>query len=748
MTDQANSFNQFLATHLNEEQKKAVTAKRGVFLVVAGAGSGKTRVITARIAHLILNEDAQPSSIVALTFTNKAANEMKERVQQFLPAGHPLPFVGTFHSYCLRILKENSNLLEVPFVSIFDQDDKLKLLSDIIKRNGIGKRTTAKKLSHVISQIKNSMVGTDANSSDTFIFSMPFVKDVFAAYEQEKTASKCLDFDDLLVQTLQLFEKNSDFKSRFQESIAHILVDEYQDTNTVQHALLKHMAIGPKKTFIAQSLCIVGDEDQSIYSWRGATVANIINFRNDFPKTKTIKVEQNYRSVQPILHVANHVIKNNVNRNPKKLWTEKNGNDRVRVITCMSEYQEGDVVAQFLKTAQEKQPLSNTAVLYRAHYQSRALEEALIRNALPYKIIGGIQFYERKEIKDILAYLRLVVNPFDRSSFFRVINCPARGLGAKFEELFHQHWNSESFFNFKDVAKDLLHDEQLTRTKADALKTFLNIFNIIDREEKPSAAIEKIIVGTAYLTHIKNSYDQNEAQARIDNVKELIRSVKYLEEQGSQTISAFLDEVALMQEKTVEGEEEKDAVLLMTLHAAKGLEFDTVIIIGLEDGLLPSSRSFIDSDALEEERRLFYVGITRAKERLLLTHSKYRYTYGQMTTQPPSRFLAELPTRYFAHDDCSHDHIHQIDALFRNWLGFKTKAFKQPEVFTFGAAKKATGPTKKPSSGWKKNQPVQHKKFGVGVVQKIEQKTAGTVYLTVKFKSGKKKLDSKFVVRI
>lgn len=756
MTDHITTFNLFIDSNLNQEQKKAVAAKNGIFLVIAGAGSGKTRVITARIAHLIINRQTEPSSIIALTFTNKAAKEMKERIIQFLPPGHPLPFIGTFHSYCLRLLKANNDLLETPFVSILDEDDRLKLLGDIIKRNGLQKRITAKKSAYSISRFKNNTAGK-LKSSGEYLFSMPFMKEIFTAYEKEKAISKCLDFDDLLVHTVRLFDNNKQFKKTFQQALDHILIDEYQDTNVVQHTLLKHLALNEKKSFAAQSLCVVGDEDQSIYSWRGATVANIVNFKKDFPATKIIKIEQNYRSVQPILTIANHLIKNNVKRNPKKLWTEKKAHDRIRAITCLSEYQEGDVVAQFLKTADEKQSLSSIAIVYRAHYQTRAIEEALVRNTIPYTIIGGIQFYERKEIKDILAYLRLILNPFDRASFFRIINCPTRGLGAKFEELFYQHWNQEVLFNFKDVGEKLIETDLLTQIKKESLKTFLNIFSPLDAHTKPSAAIERIISACAFMTHLKNTHEQKDAESRIENVKELLSAVRYLEKQGTETIAQFLDEVALMREKVSKDDEkkEKNAVILMTLHAAKGLEFDTVIIIGLEDGLLPSSRSLIDPDAVEEERRLFYVGITRAKERLLLTHAKYRYTYGQMASQPPSRFLKELPDKHFIHHDCSHDRTHQIDTLFANWLGIKERTTTQSEVFTFGLArkekpiqKKTMHTTKIVGRAWRKNQPVQHTKFGIGIVQKVEKKSAEKIYLTVKFKTGTKKLDSKFVIKV
>ncbi len=763
---QQTDFKTFINEALNPEQKKAAIAQDGVFLVVAGAGSGKTRVITARIAHLILEQQAAPASIVALTFTNKAANEMKERVKQFLPYGCPVPFVGTFHSYCLQLLKRYNSLLRKPFVSILDEDDKHKILSDIIKRGNLGKQITASNLAFTISRIKNAAADGDIEKSTEYQFAMPFVKEAFVLYEREKTASKCLDFDDLLIETVHLFSTNQEFKHQYQTTIDHILIDEYQDTNVIQHELLKQMCLSGKK-FTAQSLCVVGDEDQSIYSWRGATVTNFINLATDFPQAQTIKIEQNYRSVQPILDVANAVIKNNINRNPKKLWTEKKAHDRVRVVTSTSEYQEGDIVAQFLKTARLKQKLSSIAILYRAHHQSRVIEEALIRNTMAYKIIGGIQFYERKEIKDILAYLRLAINPFDRAAFFRIINHPTRGLGQKFEEEFYHLWNLEALFDFKQVAAQLLETGELTKVKKDSLTQFLNIFNVIDATTAPSAAIETIIHHTGFFGYLKASYDDKEAIGRIDNVKELQRAVRYLEEQKKTTIEQFLDDVALMQEKAQADEErESDAVLMMTLHAAKGLEFHTVIIIGVEDGLLPSSRSFVDPDSLEEERRLFYVGITRARERLLITHSKFRYTYGTMSSQPPSRFLTELPTDQFDHHDCSHSKTYHIDKIFADWLGMATATspFKS-ELFTFHTAAKTAAPVHhkpKPaatfhatttssssaSSVWKKNQPVQHKTFGIGVIQMVEEKSDTQVYLQVKFKAGVKKLDAKFLTKI
>ena len=772
-------FNDFLETNLNEQQKKAVVEKNGIFLVVAGAGSGKTRVITSRIAHLIINEGVAPHTIVALTFTNKAANEMKDRIRAFLNADTALPFLGTFHSYCLRILRTHANKLDKPFEAILDQDDQIKILNGIIKRNGLNKQITAKKLAYNISQIKNRIVGSKEEVMN-MLSADPLLRDAYSAYEYEKNASKCYDFDDLLVETVRLFDRKPEFKREFQEHVKHILVDEYQDTNVVQHVLLKHMALDNNNKCNADSLCVVGDEDQSIYSWRGATIANIINFKKDFKNSKLIKIEQNYRSVQPILDAANKVIQNNQKRNPKKLWSNKPAKDRIRNVRCSSEYHEGDVVTQFLQISQTKQSLNNVAILYRAHYQSRAIEEALIRNSIPYKIIGGIQFYERKEIKDMLAHVRLVVNPFDRPSFFRVINCPTRGLGPKFEEQFYNCWNQNILSGYKEIADMLIKNKEVTPTKASSLRSFVKIFDTIDEQTKPSNAIKKIITNSGYKEFLKNSCDKNEAETRIDNLKELINATQFMEEQGTKTISEFLEEVALMQESSnrLGQEEQKDQVTLMTLHAAKGLEFDTIIIVGVEEGILPSSRSLHDDDATEEERRLFYVGMTRAKERLLLSSCDYRYAFGQTSYQIESRFLKEIPCKLQHEEDFTRASTCKIDTTFCNWLGI-TQERKSSQVFTFGPSKAAAPQEKRankrtkapvtrrgksnkhkkntfsdqllnsddtPTAGkWRKNQPVSHKTFGVGVIQKVEHRGEDKLYITAKFKKGVKMLDAKFL---
>ncbi len=771
-------FNTYLKKQLNDQQRKAVEQKDGSLLVIAGAGSGKTRVITSRIAHLMLNHDVTAEQIVALTFTNKAAKEMQERIGTFLGPDATVPFVGTFHSYCVRLLKRNQELLETPFFSIIDADDQQKIIKGIMLRANMGKQTTAKQLMYQISNLKN--VALEPAEREIMFGQYPLLQDVFNAYEREKRASKVLDFDDLLHHGLKLFD-DKDFKQRFQQRVRHILVDEYQDTNVVQHALLKAMAKkgttnSGKTSFAADSICVVGDEDQSIYSWRGATVTNMVNFKQDFPKTTLVKIEQNYRSVQSILDVANHVIKHNKQRNPKKLWSEKKGNNRIRSLTCMSEYQEGDAIAHFCTVAKNSIKLNDCAILYRTHFQSRAIEEALIKAAIPYKIFGGVQFYERKEIKDLLAYLRLIINPFDRPSFFRIMNTPGRGLGAAFETQFYERWAQEPFLTFIDVAQKLIEEKLVKGKKALSLQGLISVFASIDPKMSPGKLLDIIVLRTNYVAYLKDTHELEEAQGRIDNINEFARAIEHFESEKKGDLDQFLEEVALLQEKSSKQDEQKDAIMMMTLHAAKGLEFDTVMLVGLEEGLLPSSRSLHDDEAIEEERRLFYVGITRAKERLLMSKSRYRYSYGQMNDQKPSRFLKEVPEHLVFTHDLGHMQPYAIKQHFAEWLGINQPA---SNVMTFGSPKRSVPPktvhakkrtvvpkrtnapktfnrnkttTKidaKPaySGAWKINQPVKHKTFGIGLIKKIEEKGSKT-FVTVNFGGNVKKVLSTFITKM
>lgn len=727
-------FTTFFKTNLNPEQQKVVAQKNGVLLVCAGAGSGKTRVITARMTNLVVQELVAPASIIALTFTNKAAHEMKERILSFLPEHYAVPYVGTFHSYCLRLLKSNSHLIRIPQFAILDSDDHDKLLRSILTRYSINKKITPKSISYALSQLKNNAIDGTINLQDLGDATMV---QVCTLYEQEKTASQCLDFDDLLVETLRLFIKNPEFKERYQQHIRHVLVDEYQDTNRVQHALLKHIACDSQQKFALDSLCVVGDEDQSIYSWRGATVTNIINFKHDFPETTSITIEQNYRSVQPILDTANCIIKNNIVRNHKNLWSERKASDRIRLISCVSGYQEGEAVALFAKNSTQKTTLAATAVLYRSHYQSRTLEEALIRHAVPYKIVGGLQFYERLEIKDLLGYMRLVANPFDRVSFMRAFNTPTRGLGDKFQELFFQTWDTQPFLTFKGVANTLITNNLVVGGKQDALKKFIHIFDELLPTDLASFVLDTLITKTQYLSYLKEAFDVEEAATKIENVKELVHAIRAMNDHTPTPLTSFLDDVALLQEQSMQANQERDCIKLMTFHAAKGLEFDSIILTGLEEGILPSAHSLYEPERLEEERRLLYVGITRARERLLILHARYRYTFGQMTDQRSSRFLDEIPEDYMSRNDASQWIAQQFTSYFNQWLNQVTHTIK-PAIIEKPVIKKLLG-------SWKKFQAVTHEKFGTGIIEKVEEKEDQKIYLTVKFKTGSKKLDAQFL---
>lgn len=775
-------FTHFLQTQLNEPQRKAVEKVSGSILVIAGAGSGKTRVITARITNLIINHQVNPSAIIALTFTNKAAKEMQERVAAFLTDQRSLPTVATFHSYCLQLLKTHQRLLPFENFVIMDSADQQKLISSILKKHDLEKRVNLKQIVYTISSYKNrNATGTDFDDADSA--SIYRFHEIYNAYEQEKRLSKCLDFDDLLVYTLKLFQENKAFKARFQEQISHILVDEYQDTNIIQNELLRHMVLDGNQKLAIDSICAVGDEDQSIYSWRGATIENILKFNTDFGQTEIIKIEQNYRSTQHILDIANHVITHNRSRNHKNLWSEEKKAQKTIIFECNSEFQEADIICALVQTVQQHESLQSIAILYRTHYQSRAIEEAMIKANIPYKIIGGIQFYERKEIKDLLSYLRFFFNPFDRISFARIINCPTRRLGQKFEEEFEQLWNMNPLSSGLDIAHMMLQ-EKITATKHQALNNFRQLFLHMPEDITPLQAVTHIIEKTHYIDYLDDNFEKAEAQTKKENIQEFLRAIIHFQDEGISNVSELLDTIALMQDHLKKQDQAKDYVQMMTLHSAKGLEFNTIILPGLEDGIIPSTPSINDNN-VEEERRLFYVGLTRACKRLLLTHCKMRNTYGQTNIQIRSRFLDEIPTNLVIEQQASYWTTNQAKTYFTQWIKGKNPETSSDHVQTFCsyekpslidlpkaaytskkymhkkstltfAGKSNITSEKKSSlfsnisnpgivSKFKKMQSIQHKTFGLGIVHEIEVK--GTVTLvTVRFNAhGIKKIDSKFL---
>lgn len=656
-------LDRFLEQELNHAQKSAVMHTDGPLLIIAGAGSGKTRVITARIAKLILIDNVAPESILALTFTNKAAMEMKERIRHFLHgATTTIPFVGTFHSFCVSILKKYSHLLEKPFFSILDESDQEKIVKGILKRMGIDKRYTARSLIYTISSIKNKMM----HPRKPILSELPAqLQEVYLLYEREKSQSFSYDFDDLLLEVLHLFTTNEEFRIKFQHNTQHLLVDECQDTNVVQYELLKKMATY-EEHFAVASLCAVGDEDQSIYSWRGAKVENVHKFRNDFPKTTIIKIEQNYRCTQSILDIANDIIVNNKSRIAKNLYATKVGRTKPMLVTCASDYQEASVIVQTIVAVKKINPSYTQAVLYRAHVQSRLIEEELLKNSIPYVIIGGTQFYERKEIKDLVAYLRLVVNPYDKSAFFRILNVPTRGLGSKTEEILAHVWNNQPLLSCTELIEYVIKNEDFSTGKKEVLQNFLDIFKNINDSMPASSIFSHILSKTNYNKYIISEYEKEDAQIRLDNIEELRRAIEHFKLLGNDTVSSVVHEIALLQDKAFEQQENKTVVFLMTLHASKGLEFDVVFIPGIEEGVLPSQRSLSDPSAVEEERRLLYVGCTRAREILVLSHAQYRYTYTHISEQSKSRFLYEISPNSVVTYNVSNNQKTEISLLIKN----------------------------------------------------------------------------------
>jgi len=761
------SFNNFLQSDLNKEQLKAVTIPSGAILVIAGAGSGKTRIITSRIANLIINESADPKTIVALTFTNKAAEEMKNRVTNFLNRKTDIPFVGTFHSFCLSLLRSNPSISPFAQFSILDEDDKSSLLKKILKKYNLEKQVSVAQLKSHISNLKNSQL-----SADDIKATPPMFQELYNEYEKEKNNIHCLDFDDLLLTILNIFHSNQEFKAKFQNKVKHILIDEYQDTNVIQHNLLKYMSLTNDKEVALTSICAVGDEDQSIYSWRGAVVENMLKFQDDFSPIVKVKIEQNYRTVEPILNAANKLISNNKIRNEKNLWSTKKAKNRILVLINKSDYQESDNITSTIKKFKENNPQKTLAILYRTHFQSRIIEEALINNKIPYQIIGGVQFYQRKEIKDLIAYLRLVVNPYDKVSFFRTINCPARGLGEQFENLAMEEWNNNPFFDFKELLQYILNNTSQPQKKAEAISHFLEIFKELKPKGKTSEIINDILEETDFYNHLRTAYETEDSMDKIDNVKELCRAIENFESKAqsaiqvysledeahneiNNTLEHFLAEIALIEEKASKQNQDENRIKMMTLHAAKGLEFDAILITGLEEGLFPSARSLYTGESLEEERRLFYVGMTRAKEWLILSWAKQRNTFGQISDQIESRFLGEIPETFLTKLNSYKETFYSTESHIKDFfegkeISDKSNIFIQTLKTEYKSTyKKETKifPSKV-TSIWQTNQLVSHSSFGVGVVKKVEKKDSENFTLTVQFKNGEKKVLSSFLKKI
>lgn len=625
---------------LNDKQKEAVLATEGPILIIAGAGSGKTRALTHRIAHLIKDKGVRPWNILAVTFTNKAAGEMKTRIAKLLDNPSPdeaaeMPTVGTFHSVCAQILRRHIHLLgyENSFV-IYDANDQVVLMKELMRERGIDEKQLNPKavLSH-ISQAKNQLIGPEEYRQHAFNFFSEKVGELYGPYQRSLARNQALDFDDLLLKTIELFEKFPDILDQYQERYQYISVDEYQDTNHAQYTLVKRLAEKYR------NLCVIGDPDQSIYSWRGANMQNILDFEKDYPEALVIKLEQNYRSTALILDAAHSVIERNRQRKEKRLWTEREGGQKIRIHTTRDERDEAQKVAEIILQKARKQVAPDYrefAVLYRTNAQSRSLEEAFMRFGIPYKIVGGVKFYLRKEVKDIIAYLRVVHNPADSVSLLRIVNTPARKIGAKTIESLQAEATLQNIPLFSVM-------ERATDSKPlQAFTKMMRHFQALSEEYAVAGLIKHVLSESGYRAALLEDHTPD-GEARLENIGELISvAEKYEALEPAISLATFLEEVSLISDLD-SLEETQNAVTLMTLHSAKGLEFPVVFITGLEEGIFPHSRALFEPQELEEERRLMYVGITRAMDDLYLLHAKQRMLFGEFKQNAPSQFLLDIP---------------------------------------------------------------------------------------------------------
>ena len=620
---------------LNEAQRTAVLAKDGPLLILAGAGSGKTKTLTHRIGYLIGEQNVWPNQILAVTFTNKAAREMRERLAELL--GQPnsrgfMPWMGTFHGICVRLLRQDGAAIGIAsnFV-IYDEDDRQGLIKQAMKLESITDRQIKPRaVSSAISAAKNDMIDPKAYEQTA---NYPFQKSVaklYTAYERLRKEAGALDFDDLLLEVARLFTEQPDVRDKWRQQFRHILIDEYQDTNAAQYAIVKSL-VGPER-----NICVVGDDWQSIYSWRGADFRNILNFERDFPGALVVKLEQNYRSTGAILEAANNVITKNTERTDKKLWTSEGQGEPVQIHELYDEAEEAQLVASRIsaQTAMGARRPDEFAVLYRTNAQSYTLERALLQARVPYQIVGGVRFYDRKEIKDVIAYLRVMYQPNDRMSFSRIANIPARGLGASSLERF-MSWQSGSGLSIIDALQRVSEIDGLTPR---AKKSFTSLGELLasfdPMHDEPSGIIETLLQKSGYLTYLRDGTPQ--AEDREENVSSLVSDAKTFA-----SLPDFLAEVALM--TSADESKSEPSVTLMTLHAAKGLEFPVVFIVGMEEGIFPHSRIHESGPSeLEEERRLCYVGMTRARQELHLSFAASRLQFGQRGYNPPSRFLEDM----------------------------------------------------------------------------------------------------------
>lgn len=629
---------------LNPQQAEAVINTEGPMLIMAGAGSGKTKVLTCRVANL-LQKGVRPYRILAITFTNKAAAEMRERVNNMSGPAAKDVWLFTFHAFCARFLRMEIDKLPGygGNFAIYDTADSQNLIKQILKEMNLDdKRFQPSGILSRISNAKNALQDADAFARQAGDFYEQKVADIYSRYQQKLQLNNALDFDDLLMLSIRLLQENREVREKYQDRFDYLLVDEYQDTNHAQYLLTKLLAAKHR------NICVVGDADQSIYGWRGADIQNILDFEKDYQDAKVIKLEQNYRSTQVILDAANAVIENNTGRKPKNLWTEnKNGADII-YFQAVDERDEARFVIEQLQNLQstENKKLGDMAILYRTNTQSRIFEEMLIKSGISYNMVGGLKFYERKEIKDIIAYLRVIFNPADSLSLLRIINVPKRGIGdaslAKIQA--YAAANNVSLFEAVSNASAVEGLSSRFVAKLDDLAGIIFELMNLANEAPVEDLIDRVLHDTGYMEELENERTP-QAQSRIDNLHELISvAQEFAKSEEENNLENFLAHVALVSDID-DAELGEDAITLMTLHSSKGLEFPVVFLVGMEEGLFPHARTLMDETEVEEERRLCYVGITRAKEKLFLSSTKMRTIYGNTVTYPPSRFLQEIPAR-------------------------------------------------------------------------------------------------------
>ena len=742
-----------LLEQLNDKQKEAVMTTEGPLLIMAGAGSGKTRVLIHRIAYLIQEKGVPPWNILAITFTNKAAREMKERAMQLIGPDAQNVWISTFHAMCVRILRRDIERIGYNRTfSILDGSDQVVIMKQILKEKNIDpKKTMPRYVLSRISNLKNEMIDVQQFKKMAVTYEEIQVAELYEAYEERLRKNEALDFDDLILMTIRLFEREPEVLAYYQRKFQYIHVDEYQDTNKCQYELVKMLGARLK------NVCVVGDSDQSIYKWRGADIRNILSFEKDYEQAQMIILEQNYRSTQTVLAAANQLIQYNHQRKPKNLWTENEKGDKIVYYEAYTEKEEGFFVVKKIQElmAQKGYGLSDFAILYRTNAQSRVLEEILLMSNMNYKLVGGVRFYDRKEIKDILAYLHLVANPSYDLAFERIINVPKRGIGATTinKLAVYAVQMGISLMEAIEFASSLGISAKTVRALCDfkdeiyTLRERFQNFRITD-------LTKEVLESTGYLDMLENERTL-EAEARIENIHEFLTVTQAFEEREDEpTLTNFLTDLALISD--VDQLDEKDAkeepaVTLMTMHSAKGLEFLVVFIVGMEDGIFPHVRTFMEEDELEEERRLAYVGVTRAEKNLVLSRAQVRNIFGRTQTNPVSRFIAEMPKDLLVYE--GEDGRSKKSEVKHDYSSKGHVEKSKPKLGTVTSQgnviiTKEKQPTQNHAAAeqiWKAGDRASHKKWGVGTVVSVKNEK-GEQMLDIAFPAptGIKRLLAKF----